>query len=89
MLGYSLDKGDETLKMSAKESFGERLRMLRMGRQLTLKQFSAEIGRPPQSINNWEMAGSTPSLDTLWLLADYFDVSMDYLFGRSDDPLRR
>ena len=75
--------------MSAKESFAERLRALRNAKQLTLKEFSKEIGRPPQSINNWEMAGSSPSLETLWQLADYFDVSMDYLMGRSDDPKRR
>lgn len=75
--------------MSAKKSFGYRLRLLRTEKQLTLKQFGEEIGKSHKSINHWEMGGNAPSLDTLWMLADYFNVSMDYLIGRSDERMRR
>ena len=35
-----------------------------------------------------EAGDSKPMFDNLLALADYFDVSLDYLVGRSDDPTR-
>ncbi|MCL2853523.1 MAG: helix-turn-helix domain-containing protein [Defluviitaleaceae bacterium] len=42
-----------------------------------------------QSVHQWSTGKSVPSSDTLIALADYFDVSVDYLVGRSDNPKRR
>lgn len=71
--------------MNTKESFGKRIRELRLKNNLTLEELGKLIGKPKQTINNWEMFVSTPPLETLWKLADYFDVSLDYLVGRNDN----
>ena len=42
--------------------------------------------RDRSSINRYEQGQSAPSLETLVKYADYFDVSMDYLFARTDNP---
>jgi transcriptional regulator with XRE-family HTH domain len=41
------------------------------------------------TISQFEKMITSPSVDTLIALADFFDVSLDYLVGRSDDPRRR
>jgi transcriptional regulator with XRE-family HTH domain len=41
------------------------------------------------SIGQFETSLNIPSADTLVALADYFDVSLDYLVGRSDNPDRK
>ena len=38
------------------------------------------------SINRYEQGQSPPSLETLVRYADYFDVSLDYLLARTDNP---
>ena len=37
-------------------------------------------------ISKWRTGGSVPSAENLIKLADYFDVSVDYLLGRTDKP---
>jgi len=74
--------------MIDKNIFSARLFQLRSSKSLTQKQLGIEIGTIKQSINNWEKCVSVPNLDTTSALADYFDVSIDYLVGRSDDPTR-
>ncbi|MGZ7440967.1 helix-turn-helix domain-containing protein [Paenibacillus sp. TH7-28] len=37
----------------------------------------------------WERGTRTPSLEVAYALADCFDVSLDYLVGRSDDSVKR
>ena len=32
------------------------------------------------------LSGSSPSVDKIYKIADYFDVSVDYLLGRTDNP---
>ena len=38
------------------------------------------------SISAFERGVRVPPTETLILLANYFDVSMDYIMGRTDDP---
>lgn len=40
------------------------------------------------AIQNYESKRRKPAFDVLIALADYFDVSLDYLVGRSDDRKR-
>ncbi|MEK5166554.1 helix-turn-helix transcriptional regulator [Paenibacillus sp. FSL R5-0527] len=40
-------------------------------------------------VSHWERGTRTPSLEVACALADYFDVSLDYLVGRSDDSTHR
>jgi transcriptional regulator with XRE-family HTH domain len=67
-------------------SFGERLKELRNGKHITQKDFAEIIGINERSYQNYEINNSTPNYKTLIFLADYFNVSLDYLTGRSDNP---
>ena len=69
-------------------TFSDRLRELRADRSLTQKDVYTAIGVSPIVYQRYEY-GRSPSFEKLLALADYFDVSLDYLVGRSDDPTRR
>ena len=64
----------------------ERLKTLRLKTALTQKQIAEGVGVSPVSIQRFEYGSVRPSLDTLIRLADFFDVTLDYLVGRSDKP---
>ena len=70
-------------------SFSERLVLLRKSHSLTQKKLAAEMGLSELAIQNYESQRRKPAFDVLIALADYFDVSLDYLVGRSEDPRRR
>lgn len=65
---------------------GERLRILREGMKLSQSRLAKMIGTTQASINRYETASSAPPLKTLLWYADYFDVSLDYILGRTDKP---
>ena len=66
----------------------ERLKELRKKRSLTQVQVASATEMAERAYQRLE-AGHKPSHDNLIALADYFDVSLDYLVGRSDEPERR
>ena len=66
--------------------FAMRLNHLRKGRNLTLNQLGEAIGATKATIGNLVNGNKRPSLEMAYSLADYFDVSLDYLVGRSDNP---
>lgn len=68
---------------------GERLKTLRKSGKVTQKTIAVAIGVSEVSYQRFEYGTVRPSLETLISLADFFDVSLDYLVGRSDDPQRR
>ncbi len=70
-------------------NFGEHLKRLRTKHGITQKQLGEAIGASERGIQNYEMGTRKPTYDMLIALADYFDVSLDYLVGRSDDPKRK
>ena len=65
---------------------GERLKALREGMKLSQQKVADMIGCPQTSIYRYENGTYTPSAEALLWYADYFDVSMDYIFGRTDKP---
>ncbi len=67
-------------------SFGERLKELRTLKQITQKELANIIGINERSYQNYEINASTPNYKTLLFIADYFNVSLDYLVGRSNNP---
>lgn len=69
-------------------SFSERLKELRSSRNLTQKQVYEAIGMSAIGYQRYEYGEREPAFKQLIALADYFDVSLDYLVGRSDDPTR-
>lgn len=62
---------------------------IRLERKLTQKQIAEGIGITEQAYQRYEYGKVIPSATVLIALADYFDVSLDYLCGRSDVPERR
>lgn len=68
------------------EIVGQRLRVLRESVKLSQNKLAGMIGVRQSSINRYENGQSVPSVQTLRWYADYFDVSMDYIFGRTDKP---
>lgn len=65
---------------------GERLRSLRKEQNLKREDIAEGIGVTPRAITFYETNDKRPTLDTAIKLADFFDVSLDYLVGRSDNP---
>ena len=63
----------------------ERLRALRAERRETQKQVAEAIGIKERHYQFFEYGKHFPSLENLWKLADHFEVSIDYLVGRSDE----
>ena len=70
-------------------NFSERLKYLRIKKNLTQKQLAETFNITERGYQNYEIGKSTPNFHVLIALSDYFDVSLDYLVGRSDDPKRR
>lgn len=64
--------------------FSERLRQLRTARDLSQMEFSKQIGISKSSVNMYERGEREPGLETLERIADYFNVDMDYLLGKSE-----
>ena len=68
------------------QTIAERLRILREGVKLSQAKIAALAGTTQASINRYENEiGAPPHKILLWY-ADYFDVSMDYIYGRTDKP---
>ena len=63
----------------SKEKFGERLRMLRMSRQLSMMAFGEAIGTSASRIKDWEQGNNAPSITWLAKIADRFNVTTDAL----------
>ena len=65
--------------------FAQVLRKLRIERDLTQDQLASIIGVSKSTIGMYEQGKRVPKVDaTLKRLADFFDVSIDYLMGLSD-----
>lgn len=64
----------------------ERLTELRKMRHLTQKQVAEGANLTEIAVQNYESGRRKPNYDSLIALADFFDVSLDYLVGRSDNP---
>ena len=67
-------------------SFGEHLKELRHSKKLTQKQMAELFNLTERSYQRYESNSSKPHFATLVAIADYFNVSLDYLAGRSDKP---
>lgn len=66
--------------------FCARLVMLRKERRLTQSQIAEKLGVSRPSYTCYELGNSSPTVATLCKMADLFEVNMDYLLGRSEDP---
>lgn len=65
-----------------------RLRELRQAASLSQQKLAAQLGISQQSINKYENHNVEPDLALLTQMADFFDTTVDYLIGHTDDPAR-
>lgn len=66
-------------------SFSERLKMLRTKEKLTQKQLAEKLGISSGSVIAYEKTTKVPSIDVCVKIATFFNVSMDWLCGLTDD----
>ena len=64
--------------------FCQRLRLLRKEKKLTQKEAAAALGIGYRAYPCYELKQRDPGLHGLIAIADFFDVSLDYLVGRSE-----
>jgi len=67
-----------------KYTFSDRLKELRTEKNLGQVALAKKIGTGKSSISSWELGQRDPTLTHLLAIADFFDVSLDYLAGRVD-----
>lgn len=62
--------------------FAERLKELRKQNKLTQQDIASKLDVSRVAYTNWENGKREPNLEKMVWLADYFEVSIDYLLGR-------
>jgi len=65
--------------------FGERIKLLRSEKNILQKDIAEYLNLHVRTYQYYEASTLEPSLENLVKLADYFQVSTDYLLGRSDN----
>ncbi|MBM6724119.1 helix-turn-helix transcriptional regulator [Pseudoflavonifractor phocaeensis] len=70
------------LRVKGEAMFADRIRILRSERNLTQAEVAREVELSPRGYQDLEL-GRKPKYDTLLRLADFFDVSVDWLMGRT------
>lgn len=67
-------------------AFSERLIKLRDDRNLSQKEAAKEFGVVICAYQRYEYGEREPQLSVLIRMADFYNVSLDYLAGRTDEP---
>lgn len=67
--------------------FSKRLVQMRSIRELSQDALAKKAGLPATAISHFEKETRKPSFDNLRKIADALDISIDYLMGRTDDPV--
>ncbi len=57
---------------------------MRNERELTQSELAEKLGTTQRKISYWESGVSEPSLSDLMAISLFFDVSLDFLFGKTD-----
>ena len=64
-----------------------RIRELRKARRITQLKMALDLDMSQNTISRYESGEREPGIAELIRIADYFRVSIDYLVGRTDDPI--
>lgn len=64
--------------------FGKKLKELRIEKNLSRRKLGEILSVCNQTVSFWESGNREPDLDAIVKIADFFDVSADYLLGRKD-----
>ena len=68
--------------------FADRLKECRKNINKTQREVATDLCIAESGYQKYEISTREPKMETLNKFADYFDVSVDYLMGRSDIPKR-
>ena len=69
--------------------FVQRLKDLMENKDVNAYRLAKGAGVTPSSVSVWRLGKSLPSIERLAKIAQFFDVSVDYLIGIDDVPNRR
>jgi len=72
--------------MNYRENFSTNIRKLRKERNMTTRALADILGITNQAVSLLELSKRSPSFEVLCAMADYFDVSLDNMVGRNDNP---
>ncbi|AOY78145.1 helix-turn-helix domain-containing protein [Clostridium formicaceticum] len=67
-------------------NFSHRLKQLRKEKKLTQEDLAIQLNKTRSTVAGYETERKEPDYDTLKKIAEFFDVSIDYLLGHSDTP---
>ena len=65
-------------------SFKDRLRELRIEKGISQSQLGKVVNTSKMAVSHWESGHSEPSILQLVILSNFFDVTVDYLIGKTD-----
>lgn len=69
--------------------FDDRLKNLRLAKNVSMRQMASDLGMPYTTYINYEKNEREPNSETLVLLATYFNVSSDFLLGFTEVQTRK
>ncbi len=70
-------------------TFALRINELLKANGITAYRLAQDTNTGERLIGYWKKGEKSPSMENLIKLADYFNVSIDYLVGRDDVPNRK
>ena len=65
-------------------ALSENIKKVRLSAKMNQVEFAKQLNVTKQCISNWENDNVVPSIEMLVKIADMFNVSTDYLLGRTD-----
>lgn len=72
------------INVSKKSIFGEKIKELLSEKQITQKQLANDLNMAVTTLSGYINHNHEPDFNTLCVIASYFDVSTDYLLGRTE-----
>jgi transcriptional regulator with XRE-family HTH domain len=67
-------------------TFSERLKLLREERNITLDELAEKIHSTKSTLSRYENNKRTPNIEFIERVSNFFNVTSDYLLGRTDKP---
>lgn len=63
---------------------GKRIKELMETEKINQTTLALKLGVKQNTVSSWVLNRKEPNITSLWLLADYFDVDIDFLVGRKN-----
>ncbi len=80
-----LNDKDYYIKIDESKTFQQRLCELAEENNISYCKLADMLGFSRSLFNSWKRYNYIPSLELVYMLSQYFNVSIDYLLGRTDD----